>query len=139
MAYRQGDYVQGDLRGLIGGAGKLIKRTAGPLTKSLPGVGTIATIAGLIPRFPPKKGLGPGQPYSQTAPLLSDNCPPGYHLVRKPFGRDKCVRRKRMNVGNTKALRRAIRRARGFEKLAKRVLGFSSPKKPKGRAYFKKR
>jgi len=46
-------------------------------------------------------------------------------------------RRKRMNVTNSKALRRAIRRAKGFEKLAKRVLGFASPHKPKGRVYFK--
>lgn len=46
--------------------------------------------------------------------------------------------RRRMNVTNSKALRRAIRRARGFEKLARKVLGFSSPHKPKGRVYFKK-
>jgi hypothetical protein len=47
-------------------------------------------------------------------------------------------RGRRMNVTNSKALRRAIRRARGFEKLARKVLGFSSPHKPKGRVYFKK-
>ena len=45
--------------------------------------------------------------------------------------------RRRMNVTNAKALRRAIRRARGFEKLAKKVLGFTSPRKPKGRSYFR--
>jgi hypothetical protein len=43
----------------------------------------------------------------------------------------------RMNPCNPRALRRAIRRARGFEKLARRVMGFSSPHKPKGRVYFK--
>ena len=50
------------------------------------------------------------------------------------FGR----RRRRMHVTNVKALRRAIRRAHGFEKLARKVMGFSSPHKPKGRAYFKR-
>lgn len=48
-------------------------------------------------------------------------------------------RGRRMHVTNVKALRRAIRRAHGFEKLARKVMGFSSPHKPKGRAYFKRK
>lgn len=44
-----------------------------------------------------------------------------------------------MRVTNPKALRRAIRRANGFAKLARKVLHFTSPKAPKGRAIFKKR
>jgi hypothetical protein len=48
-------------------------------------------------------------------------------------------RRRRMHVTNVHALRRAIRRAHGFEKLARKVMGFSSPHKPKGRAYFKRK
>jgi hypothetical protein len=50
-----------------------------------------------------------------------------------------CVKNRRMNVANPRALRRAIRRARGFEKLARKVLGFTSPHRPKGRVYFKHR
>lgn len=46
-------------------------------------------------------------------------------------------RRRRMHVTNVKALRRAIRRARGFEKIARKVMGFTSPHRPKGRVYFK--
>jgi len=46
-------------------------------------------------------------------------------------------KRRRMNIGNARALRRAIRRARGFEKLARKVMGFTSPRKPKGRSYFR--
>jgi len=46
---------------------------------------------------------------------------------------------RRMNVTNPRALRRAIRRARGFEKMARKVLGFTSPRKPKGRSYFRAR
>ena len=72
------------------------------------------------------------------ATLFGGCCPPGRVLRRKPFGRDVCIRKPRMNVANPHALRRAIRRARGFEKMARRVLGFTSPHKPKGRAYFKK-
>lgn len=48
-------------------------------------------------------------------------------------------RHKRMNPCNPRALRRAIRRAHAFEKLAKHVIGFSSPRKPHGHMYFKKR
>jgi len=40
---------------------------------------------------------------------------------------------RRMNPCNVRALRRAIRRAHGFEKIARRVMHFTSPKKhPKG-------
>jgi len=48
-------------------------------------------------------------------------------------------KRRRMNPCNPRALRRAIRRAHGFERLAKHVLGFSSPRKPKGHMYFKRK
>jgi hypothetical protein len=45
--------------------------------------------------------------------------------------------RRRMHVTNVKALRRAIRRATGFARLARKVLRFTSPRPPKGRMYFK--
>jgi hypothetical protein len=48
-------------------------------------------------------------------------------------------KRRRMNPCNGRALRRAIRRAHAFERLAKHVIGFSSPRKPKGRMYFRKK
>lgn len=51
------------------------------------------------------------------------------------FGR----RHRRMHVTNVKALRRAIRRAKGFERLARKVMHFTSPRPPKGRAVFKMR
>lgn len=50
-----------------------------------------------------------------------------------------CVKSRRMNVANPRALRRSIRRAQGFAKLARRVMTFVSAKAPKGRAKFKKR
>lgn len=55
------------------------------------------------------------------------------------FGRPIGHRRRRMRVTNVKALRRSIRRCQGFAKLAKRVLRFTSPRPPRGRALFKRR
>lgn len=57
-------------------------------------------------------------------------CPQGYHLNKSGYytragyvpPRSKCVRYRRMNVGNARALRRGLRRARGFEKLARKVI-----------------
>jgi len=47
-------------------------------------------------------------------------CPVGYHLRKsdKAF----CVRNRRTNVANPRALRRSIRRLRGFEKIARKTL-----------------
>jgi hypothetical protein len=45
-------------------------------------------------------------------------CPKGHHLSKK---HGHCVRNRRMRVTNVKALRRALRRAHGFEKIARRV------------------
>jgi len=49
------------------------------------------------------------------------------------------VKSRRMNVANPRALRRSIRRAQGFAKLARRVMTFVSAKAPKGRAKFKRK
>lgn len=49
-----------------------------------------------------------------------------------------CVKSRRLNVANPRALRRSIRRAQGFAKLARRVMTFVSAKAPRGRAKFKK-
>lgn len=49
----------------------------------------------------------------------------------------KCVRR--MNPLNPRALRRAIKRAHGFERFARKALSFPFHKKALGRGVFKKR
>jgi len=41
----------------------------------------------------------------------------------------ECVKNRRMNVGNARALRHALRRARGFEKLAMRTIRLLHPTK----------
>src|SRR5574340_710443 len=57
----------------------------------------------------------------------------GFHVSKM----GKLVRNRRMRVTNPKALRRAIRRCRGFSHLAMRVLSFTHPRRVKGRPYFK--
>jgi len=47
------------------------------------------------------------------------------------------VRNRRMNVGNARALKRALRRAGGFARLARRVMSFTHPRA--GRGHFKVR
>ncbi len=49
-----------------------------------------------------------------------------------------CVKNRSMNVGNTRALRRALRRAYGFEKLAMRTIRLLHPKKRASFGGFKR-
>lgn len=58
----------------------------------------------------------------------------GFHISRRTGA---LVKNRRMRVTNPRALRRAIRRATGFARLARRVLRFTSPRAPRGRAIFK--
>lgn len=49
------------------------------------------------------------------------------------------VRNRRMNVGNARALKRALRRAGGFARLARRVMSFTHPRAGRGRFKTTKR
>ena len=76
-----------------------------------------------IPGLPSPKGRG-GVPLPIPIPVGggADNgacCPSGFHLAKDGSGR--CVRNRSMNVANPRALRRAIRREKGFGKLASRM------------------
>ena len=57
--------------------------------------------------------------------------PSGYHFAKDGSGR--VVRNRRMNIANPRALRRAMRRVQGFEKLAKRTIQFTRRVKMKKR------
>lgn len=59
-------------------------------------------------------------------------------IIIHPAGTE-CVKSRRMNVTNVRALRRSIRRASGFAKLARKVMTFVNAKAPKGRAKFKRK
>jgi len=84
-------------------------------------------------QYPPGFGATGGALYgrggSAMGPMGKDitpygAAPPrGYHLAKDGSGR--YVRNRRMNVANPRALRKAMRRVQGFEKLAKRTISFT--------------
>jgi hypothetical protein len=69
--------------------------------------------------------------------------PKGYHMSKPKSGRcpssPHLVRNRRMNVANGRALSRAVRRLHHFARKYRKVVGFVSPRKPKGRMYFRKK
>lgn len=73
---------------------------------SFPG-GTTVSMAGVLP--------------SHAA--MGAHAPAGFHLDKAT--RSRWVRNRRMNVANPRALRKAMRRVQGFEKLAKRTISFT--------------
>jgi len=99
------------------------------------------------PPWPASKTSFPGQGYRALGPrspgwvapttrgmpeYAGGACPTGYHLAKDGSGR--MVRNRRMNIANPRALRRAMRRVQGFEKLAKRTITFTRRTKIKKRA-----
>jgi len=73
---------------------------------TMPG-GTTISVAGVLP----------------THAALGAHAPSGYHLDKAT--RSRWVRNRRMNIANPRALRKAMRRVQGFEKLAKRTISFT--------------
>lgn len=138
--YYRGDYYQGDYyQGFPFAAAlaPLAKRVGGAvLKKAIPRAGAaIGRVfggrAGRVVKAAGKIG-GAGAVFEA-----------GSQIARRRMGGGDEMgggrRYRRMNVTNVKALRRAIRRARGFAKLARSVMTFPIQKPPKGRALFKKR
>lgn len=139
MGYYQGDYYRGDYYqgGLFSGIGKVLGKVAGPIGKVvgslIPGGGLVTTAAGFL------SGGGPKKPQATAATGGIPKPGIGGAISRLlPGGDTGYYRRRRMNVANPKALRRAIRRAHGFAKLARKVLTFPISKPPRGRPLFKK-
>lgn len=148
--YRTGGYgyPQGD-PGLFGFLGKLIKpiwKVVKPLI--LPTAVAAATTAvvvsppaGLpappVPGGAAFPGVGYGIPAAAGAAIggaiagyqggvsTAGACPAGYHLRKDRRLPPKCVRNRRMNIANPRALRRGMRRVKGFEKLARRTISFT--------------
>ena len=58
-----------------------------------------------------------------VAPDATGCCPRGFHMAKQ--GPPRCVRNRRMNIANPRALRRSMRRVQGFEKLARRTISFT--------------
>lgn len=130
--YSAGDYYRGDgnyaAGGIFGAIGKGLKKVAGALFRASP-VGRVATavLPNIIPSgpsFPTITGFAP-------PPVVPK---PGFGGAVERFlpGGESgymVARRRRMNPLNIKALRRALRRAKGFEKQARRVGSFFQPGK----------
>jgi len=112
----------GIIGGVVGGVavetGKevVVQEPPVPGGAAMPGGGLIPAAGALI---------GAGIAGYQGAAVPAGVCPAGYHPRkdrRLPF---KCVRNRRMNIANPRALRRGMRRVKGFEKLARRTISFT--------------
>lgn len=79
----------------------------------------------------PAIGLGPQVGRAAAVAPVDGCCPSGFHLAKDGSGR--CVRNRRMNIANPRALRRSMRRVQGFEKLARRTITFTRRVKLKAR------
>ena len=106
-----------------------VARTTDPIYGPLP-----MSPSGQMTRFAPGRTATYGQgafrgPMGPAGP--GEPCPTGYHLAKDGSGR--MVRNRRMNIANPRALRRAMRRVQGFEKLAKRTITFTRRTKLKTR------
>jgi hypothetical protein len=147
---------------ILGGVGTLVGGTGhptitgqpliglGPMggTGAFPGAGSTPTAA---PRASGASGYAKGTP--EVVGRVEECKLPGYHLNKNLYYRQKgahfggvvrvpphtvCVKNRSMNVGNTKALRRALRRAYGFEKLAMRTIHLLHPRRGGRFGGFKK-
>jgi len=156
VSYYEGDFYRGDPgfgsflskavsygRGLLGvGVGGpalgAVGKIAGGIMK-LPGGAKIISAGRVLSKHPVLTAAGAAGAIGAAGAMIGGRGggggPRGFHMGKKGH----LVRNRRMRVTNPKALRRAIRRATGFARLARRVLRFTSPKAPKGRAIFKHR
>ena len=124
-----GGALTGALTGFVGGGGPvggIIGGILGGIKKGgggggggvLPGV-----IGGILPGLPGFPGLGGGRDGEKpTTATWGGECPPGRVLRRKPFARDVCVKKPRMNPFNPRALARADRRVTSFARRSKAIL-----------------
>jgi len=130
--YYRGDYYRGDNYGAYqaGGIFGTIGKALGKVGKAIIGATPVGRVAGALipslgaPSFPTVGGFAP--------PVLKPKPGFGGTLERILPGGESgymVARRRRINPLNIKALRRAMRRAKGFEKQARRVGSFFSPGK----------
>ena len=134
----------GTIAAAVGGAAALTKFTP-PIVRQVapaiprymenqffPGTGLPARPGGYGPSGAmPRAGAAagalclPGPPGPTRGSVMPTNgcCPVGYHLDKAT--KAYCVRNRRMNIANPRALRRGMRRVQGFEKLAKRTISFT--------------
>lgn len=167
MSYYMGDfYPRGDpgigsflgglvktAVGFVPGVGPIASKVLTRLTEhAKPAAGAITaaagTVKGAIVKHPVLSAAAGAGAVGMTMGAVAERmmgpggaCPRGHHISKskhaKHFG--QCVRNRRMNAANPRALRRAVRRLHSFARHYRKVVGFVSPHPKKGRMYFKKR
>jgi hypothetical protein len=140
--YARGDFYRGrgDFYRGRGDAGSALATISQALPDWMPGVGTLRTIAAggasalgqAMARSPSivERALGPARVQgtrARTIRITDPNAPFGGRMYR------------RINPLNPKALRRALRRAKGFERFARRVMHFTHRRPGQTRFKFPKR
>ncbi len=147
--------------GAIPGVGPLISRTGEAIMRigkpAAAGAATVGiarrgveAVTGVVVKHPVLSAAGAAGVVGIAAGagaerLLAPGAAPlkGYHLTRRQRvprrPEPHLAKNRRMRATNPRALSRAIRRAHGFARLAKRVLAFTSPRRHKGHMYFKRR
>ena len=159
----RGDFYRGDpgflsflgkglglVGGLIPGVGGLISRAGGAIAsagarKALPAAGEVVA---MTPAAAGRAALGgiysKGVAAVRGHPVLSAAGAAGVlgagagmlaGRISKRTGLP--FRRRRMRVTNVKALRRSLRRIHGFERIARKVVHFTHPRRAVGRAAFR--
>jgi hypothetical protein len=125
--YGRGDYYQA--------GGNIFKSLAGLAKKAL-GFTPLAAVSNLLPPFKDTRQMLPPRP--QTLPVLREPgvkgfvhrlVPGGSTGYEVQYGGLGGRRHRRINPLNIKALRRAMRRAKSFERQARRVGSFFHPGK----------
>jgi len=132
-----GGLIGGPFGAVIGGAlgGRAKPPPVAQVPTSFPGVGMQAGMFPAVPaiirgagrvltsRTTAAAAAGATAAQMMTGPGGQQVCPSGYHFAKDGSGR--LVRNRRMNIANPRALRRAMRRVQGFEKMAKRTITFT--------------
>jgi len=149
--YYRGDPFIGGLLGIAGraavGLGRTVARRAAGAARALAGmrpaqaartlgrevvlptaVATITSraVTGGVPAVMPGGGEEVFPEIPSMMPGAKGQCPPGYHLnkadsMRGPKG-TYCVKNRKMNPLNPRALKRALRRSEDFEGIARRTV-----------------
>lgn len=130
-----GKFIAGGVRGLVGApAGVARQLVPAPPIPALPGAGVLPQILpGALPGMMQQVGL-PGQIGHTIGKLIrGSGMPTEFRNGMPVFPVSVSRGRRRMNVLNPRALRRALRRAQGFERFAKKTVSLTR------RMKFKKR
>ena len=163
MSYYMGDFYQGD-PGFFSALGGILRRVGPAVAGLMPGGGAVTALAkigttALARRGVTRAAAGALARRAGAAvvahPVISAAAGAGVigaaatirarapstrmaSAMQRAYGPAGGGRRhRRMNPYNPKALRRAVRRAHAFARMARHVLRFVSPKAPKGRAIFR--